>query len=331
MNIQFAHPDYLWFLLIIVPCVAWYIYTSRTRYASVAVSSLSPFNKQKRSIKQYLLYALFGLRMLCIAALIVILARPQSSSRWSDSNTEGTDIVLSLDISSSMLAGDFDPNRLEAAKKVAARFISGRSHDNIGLVIFASESFTAVPMTTDHAQLINYLNEVEVGMLEDGTAIGDGIATAINRIKDGKAKSKSIILITDGSHNAGQLAPMDAAEIAQQNDIRVYTIGVGRNGMAPYPQVDPYTRRTYTVQLPVVIDEKTLQSIADQTGGKYFRATDDHVLASVFEEIDQLEKTHISIKKYASTEEDYLPWALLALGLLVLELLFRNVFLRHIP
>lgn len=331
MNIQFAHPEYLWFLLVIVPCIAWYVYSQKNRYASVLVSTLSPFEKQKPSFRQYLIHAMFAIRMLLIAALVIIVARPQSSSKWSDSNTEGTDIVLSLDVSSSMLAGDFDPNRLEAAKKVASRFISGRTHDNIGLVIFAAESFTAVPMTTDQAQLINYLSEVEVGMLEDGTAIGDGLATAINRILEGKAKSKSIILITDGSHNAGQLAPMDAAEIAKQNGIKVYTIGVGKNGMAPYPQVDPYTRRTYTVQLPVVIDEKTLQSIADQTGGKYFRATDDHVLADVFEEIDQLEKTQISVRKYASTEEAYLPWALLALGLLIFELTVRNLFLRNIP
>lgn len=331
MNIQFAHPEYLWLLLIIVPCIAWYIYSLRTRNAGIAVSTLTPFKNQKRTFKQYLLHVLFGLRMLFIASLVIIIARPQSSSKWSNSNTEGTDIMLSLDISSSMLAGDFDPNRLEAAKKVASRFISGRPHDNIGLVIFAAESFTAVPMTTDQAQLINYLNEVEIGLLEDGTAIGDGIATAINRIKDGKAKSKSIILITDGSHNAGQLAPMDAAEIAKQNEIKVYTIGVGKNGNAPYPQVDPYTGRTYTVNLPVVIDEKTLNAIAEQTGGKYFRATDDHVLANIFDEIDKLEKTQISVKKFASTEEDFLPWALLAIGLLVLELLIRNVYLRQIP
>lgn len=331
MNLQFAHPEYLWFLLIIVPCIAWYIYSLRTRNTGIAISSLAPFASNKITLKQYVLHGLFILRMLTLAFLIIVVARPQSSSRWTDSNTEGTDIMISLDISSSMLAGDFDPNRLEAAKKVASRFISGRTHDNIGLVIFAAESFTAVPMTTDQAQLINYLNEVEIGLLSDGTAIGDGIATAINRIKDGKAKSKSIILITDGSHNAGQLTPMDAAEIAKQNDIKIYTIGVGRNGNAPYPQFDPYTGRTYTVQIPVVIDEKTLQAIAQLTGGKYFRATDDHVLANIFDEIDQLEKTQITVKKFASTEEDYLPWALLALSILVLELLIRNLYIRQAP
>ena len=331
MNIQFAHPEYLWFLLIIVPNIVWYIHSLRTRNAGISVSSLDPYKNYRPSFKQHVLHGLFGLRMLVVAALIVIIARPQSSSRWSNSNTEGTDIILSLDISSSMLAGDFDPNRLEAAKRVASRFISARTHDNIGLVIFAAESFTAVPMTTDQAQLINYLNEIEIGLLADGTAIGDGIATAINRIKGGTAKSKSIILITDGSHNAGQLTPMDAAEIAKQNDIKVYTIGVGKNGNAPYPQVDPYTGRTYTVNLPVVIDEKTLTSIAEQTGGKYFRATDEHMLSNVFDEIDQLEKSQISVKKFASTEEDFLSWALIAFGLLLLELLIRNVYIRQIP
>lgn len=331
MNLQFAHPEYLWLLLIIVPNIVWYIYDLRFRNAGISISTLAPFNNQKPTLKQYVMHGLFGLRMLLIAVLIIIVARPQSSSRWSNSNTEGTDIMLSLDISSSMLAGDFDPNRLEAAKRVASRFISGRTQDNIGLVIFAAESFTAVPMTTDQAQLINYLNEVEIGLLTDGTAIGDGIATAINRIKGGNAKSKSIILITDGSHNAGQLAPMDAAEIAKQNDIKIYTIGVGRNGNAPYPQIDPYTGRTYTVNLPVVIDEKTLTAIAEQTRGKYFRATDDHMLANVFDEIDKLEKSRISVKKFASVEEDFLPWALLAFGLLVLELSFRNLYLRQIP
>ena len=330
MNIQFAHHGYLWLLLLLVPCIVWYIYSRKSRYASMAVSSLAAYKNMGRPWKQYLIYSLFGVRMLVLAALIVVFARPQSSLRWSNSSTEGTDIVIALDISSSMLAGDFDPNRLEAAKKVASQFISGRDNDNIGLVVFAAECFTAVPMTTDHAQLINYLNEVQVGLLEDNTAIGDGLATAVNRIKDGKAKSKSIILLTDGSHNAGQLTPGDAAEIAALNDIKVYTIGVGRNGTAPYPQVDQFGR-VYNIQLPVVIDEKTLTSVAEQTGGKYFRATDEEVLSEVFDEINQLEKTEISVRKFAQTEEDYLPWAIAALLLLLFELLCRTLVVRHIP
>ncbi|MCM1293264.1 MAG: VWA domain-containing protein [Bacteroides sp.] len=327
MNLHFAHPEYLWFLLIIIPCVAWYIYSCRTKYASLSISSLKAFDKLGRSWKQYFIYVLFGIRMLALAALIIVLARPQSSIKWSNSKTNGTDIVIALDISSSMLAGDFDPNRLEAAKKVAGQFITARENDNIGLVVFAAESFTAVPMTADHSQLINYLNEVEVGLLEDNTAIGDGLATAINRIRDGKAKSKSIILLTDGSHNAGQLTPADAAEIAKLNDIKIYTIGVGRNGTAPYPQVDQFGR-VYNIQLPVVIDEKTLTSIADQTGGKYFRAENERVLSDVFDEIDKLETTEISVRKFAQQEEDYLPWALLALGLFIFEIVCRATIVR---
>lgn len=330
MNIEFAHPRYLWFLLIIIPCVVWYCFSWKNRYPTMAISSDSPFAGTKRSWKQYMLYVLFGVRMLLLATLIVIIARPQTRTKWSNTNTSGTDIVLALDVSSSMLAGDFDPDRLEASKKVASNFISGRTDDNIGLVIFAGEAFTAVPMTTDHAQLINYLNEVEVGILEDNTAIGDGLATSINRIKDGQAKSKSIILLTDGSHNAGQLTPMDAAEIARQNGIKVYTIGVGRNGMAPYPQMDQFGR-VYQVNLEVRIDEKTLTAIADLTGGKYFRATDDKVLANIFNEIDQLEKSEINVKRYAQTEEDFMPWAILALCLLIFELLGRTLVVRNIP
>ena len=277
-----------------------------------------------------MLHALFGLRVLAIAALIVILARPQIRDKWSKTNTEGTDIVLAVDLSTSMLAKDFSPNRFEAAKKVAASFVSGRESDNMGLVIFAGESFTALPMTTDRSLLANYINEMGIGMLEDGTAIGDGLATAINRIKDGKAKSKSIILLTDGSNNTGNVAPVTASEIAKKLGIKVYTIGVGRNGNAPYPTQDMSGRITYT-NLPVVIDEQTLQSIASNTGGKYFRATDNSVLSDIFSEIDQLEKSRIDVQNFSHTEDDYLPWAILACGLLILELVIRNAWLKPIP
>lgn len=327
---QFAHPQYLWFLLLVLPCVVWYIFKRRTRYASLAISSANAFNKSPRPVRLYLLHLLFVIRMLAISALIVILARPQSNVKWANVDTEGTDIVMALDISSSMLARDFNPDRLEAAKSVAAKFINGRENDNIGLVVFAGECFTPVPMTMDHALLINYLKEVEVGLLADNTAIGDGLATAINRIKEGKAKSKSIILLTDGSHNAGQLHPLDAAEIAAEYGIKVYTIGVGKNGYAPYPQVDMFGRTTM-VQLPVVIDEKTLSTIAEKTGGKYFRATDADVLSDIFNEINKLETTVISEKKYAQTEEDYFPWAIFCLILLLSELICRNLIVRNIP
>jgi Ca-activated chloride channel family protein len=239
-------------------------------------------------------------------------------------------MVIALDISSSMLARDFKPDRLEAAKKIAANFINGRENDNMGLVVFAGEAFTGVPMTTDRGVLVNYVNGLNREMLEDGTAIGDGLATAINRIKDGKAKSKSIILLTDGSNNTGIVAPLTAAEIAHKMGIKVYTIGIGTNGQAPYPMINMFGRIEYQMQ-PVVIDETTLKQIAGSTGGKYFRATGNQVLKNIFAEIDKLEKTELDVKHFSHTEDCYLPWALAALGLVVLELLIRQTWLRTIP
>lgn len=281
-------------------------------------------------MRAFMLHAMFGVRLLVIACLIVMLARPQTRDRWSTTATEGTDIVIALDISSSMLARDFKPDRFEAAKQVASKFVAGRESDNIGVVIFAGESFTAVPMTTDRAMLINYINDIKMGMLQDNTAIGDGLATSINRIKDGKAKSKSIILLTDGSNNTGVVAPKTAAEIARKYGIKVYTIGIGRNGMAPFPAENEFGRIEY-VNMPVVIDEETLKTIATTTGGKYFRATDNNVLSSIFEEIDSLEKSQIDVRNFSHTEDNFMPWALLAFALLALELLLRNTLLRSIP
>jgi Ca-activated chloride channel family protein len=273
---------------------------------------------------------MFFVRLAAIAALIVVLARPQTRDRWSSTSTEGTDIVIALDLSTSMLARDFKPDRFEAAKQVAAQFVAGRESDNIGVVIFAGEAFTAVPMTTDRALLVNYINDIRMGMLEDNTAIGDGLATAINRIKEGKAKSKSIILLTDGSNNTGIVAPATAAEIARKYGIKVYTIGIGRNGMAPYPTENEFGRIEY-VNMPVVIDEATLQSIASTTGGRYFRATDNNVLSDIFQEIDALEKTAIDVRNFTHTEDNFLPWALLAFALLAFELLMRTTILRSLP
>lgn len=324
--IQFAHPNYLWLLLLLLPYIAWYVYTRRTRYPSIGLSTTQAFTKLPTTGKVWMLHTLFGLRAIALGALIIAFARPQQSFHWTDSSVSGTDIILALDVSSSMLARDFEPNRLESAKNVAAQFINRRTNDNIGLVTFASECFTAVPMTTDQNQLLSYLSNIQVGLLEDGTAIGDGIATSINRLRDGKAKSKSIILITDGSHNAGQLAPLDAAKIAAEYGIRIYTIGVGKNGNADF--VDQYGR-SFTI--PVQIDEKTLTSMADATGGKYFRATDENVLKNVFDEIDSLEQSKTTVRKYATAEDTYLPWAIAALILLLLEFLIRNLFLRHLP
>jgi len=327
---KFAHPSYLWFLLLLIPLVIWYIRYHRQKYANIGVSTAASFLKAHKSYKEYLLHGLFGLRLLALAALIVILARPQIRDKWSKTNTEGTDIVLTIDLSTSMLAKDFQPNRFEAAKKVAANFAAGRESDNMGIVIFAGESFTALPMTTDRSLVANYINDLSIGMLDDGTAIGDGLATSINRIKDGKAKSKSIILLTDGSNNTGNVAPVTASEIAKKYGIRVYTIGVGKNGVAPYPTQDITGRITYT-NLPVVIDEPTLKSIADNTGGKYFRATDNGVLADIFKEIDKLEKSKIDVQNFSHTEDDYLPWAILACIVIVLELIIRHAWIRPIP
>lgn len=328
--IEFAHPQILWLFLVFVPLIAWYIIKQRNAHPAMEVSTTLPYAKLPRSIKEYLLHGLFVLRLTAIGCVIVVLARPQTRDSWRTSSTEGTDIIIALDISTSMLARDFKPDRFEAAKEVATKFVSGRESDNIGVVIFAGESFTAVPMTTDRALLANYINSIKMGMLEDGTAIGDGLATAINRIKDGKAKSKSIILLTDGSNNTGVVAPTTAAEIAKKYGIKVYTIGVGKNGMAPMPQQNYFGGIDY-VNMPVVIDEATLKSIASTTGGKYFRATSNNVLNEIFTEIDQLEKTQMDVKHFSHTEDNYMMWAWLAIGLFILELIMRHTILRTIP
>ncbi len=328
--IHLAHPGVLWLFLLYVPMIAWYVWKHRSAHAALEVSTVRPFVRLKRPVKQYMQHLLFALRLLAIGCLIVVLARPQTRDAWQKSRTEGTDMVLALDISSSMLARDFKPDRLEAAKKIASRFINGRESDNMGLVVFAGEAFTGVPMTTDRAALTNYVTALSREMLEDGTAIGDGLATSINRIKDGKAKSKSIILLTDGSNNTGIVAPLTAAEIAHKMGIKVYTIGVGTNGTAPYPQVNMFGRIEY-VPTPVVIDEETLKQIASITGGKYFRATNNKVLSEIFDEIDKLEKTELDVRNFSHTEDNYMPWALAALALFLLEIVLRHTWLRTIP
>lgn len=327
---MFAHPNLLWLLLILLPLTAWYIWKQRNIHASLEVSTLAPFKSLPHTWKEWFRHVVYALELGAIACVIVVLARPQTRDSWRTSSVEGTDIILCMDISTSMLARDFNPNRFEAAKNVAAKFVSGREGDNMGLVIFAAESFTSVPMTNDRSLLANYIHSLSMGMLVDGTAIGDGLATSINRIREGKAKSKSIILLTDGSNNTGNVAPLTAAEIAAQNGIKVYTIGVGTNGMAPYPQEDFGGHISY-VNMPVVIDEATLQKIAAMTGGKYFRATDGHVLSDIFAQIDKLEKTEMDVKNFTQTEDDYLPWAIAAFALFMLTLLARVTVLRTIP
>ncbi|MBD5257629.1 MAG: VWA domain-containing protein [Barnesiella sp.] len=333
---QLAYPKILWLFLIYIPLIAWYIYKQRNSSPAMKISSLSPFAKLPRSFKASCRHLLFVLQLLALGCIIVALARPQTHDHWRKSSVDGTDIVLAVDISGSMLAHDYyngkpeKKNRLEAAKEVATRFISNRPDDNIGIVIFAGEALTGVPMTIDQATLINYISTIRDGMLADGTAIGDGLATSINRIISGKAKSKSIILLTDGSNNSGMVAPLTAAEIAKEHGIKVYTIGIGANGMADFPQIDYFGRITYA-PAPVVIDEATLKQIADITDGKYFRATDQKMLNDVFDEINKLETTSIDVSSFSHTEDNYelLVWA--ALGLLLLQVLIRHTYLRTIP
>ena len=328
---NFANPHFLWLFLLYIPIILWYIKKQRVAEPTLKVSTLLPFEKVGTSWKAYLRHVLFVMRLMAIGCLIIILCRPQTYDRWSTSETEGTDIVIALDVSTSMLARDFKPDRFEAAKDVASQFISGRESDNIGMVIFAGESFTLVPMTTDKTVLLNYIQDISMGMLEDGTAIGDGIATSINRIKNGKAKSKSIILLTDGSNNTGVVAPLTAAEIAKNLGIKIYTIGVGSNGEALYPVGMNYYGKMEYQKLPVVIDEGTLRSVASMTGGKYYRATSKNVLKEIFKDIDQLEKTQLDVKNYSHTEDDYMKWAVLLFMLVGLEVLLRYTVLRHIP
>ena len=331
--IHLARPYLLWLFLLFVPLIAWYVYHYRNSEPTMRVSSTRSMAKLPTSWKVWFKHLMFAVQLAALGCLIVILCRPQSHDSWATSDVEGTDIMVALDVSTSMLAKDFTPNRLEAAKDVATRFVTGRDHDNIGLVLFAGESFTQVPMTMDNATLVNAIQGVNVslGYIEDGTAIGDGIATAINRIKDGKAVSKSIILLTDGSNNTGVVAPLTAAEIAKRFDIKIYTIGVGSNGSAPYPVAIDYAGNIQYQTMPVVIDEATLQQIANTTGGKYFRATSKGTLASIFKEIDTLEKTHMDVQRFSHTEDHYHPWAIALLVLLLLWMVGEYTMLRHIP
>ena len=327
----FANPSYFWLFLIFIPLSVWYVMKQKNATPSMLISTTKAFDKVGTSWKVWLRHFMFVLRLAAIGCVIVILARPQTRDRWQTEETEGTDIVLALDVSTSMLARDFRPDRFEAAKEVASKFIAGRETDNIGIVIFSGESFTLVPMTSDKAVLLNYVQDIKMGMLEDGTAIGDGLATAINRIKGGKAKSKSIILLTDGSNNTGIVAPLTAAEIARRMGVKVYTIGVGTNGEAEFPiGRNIYGKVEYQL-MPVVIDEVTLKKIANTTGGAYFRATDKSTLNDIFNEIDKLEKTKMDVKQFSHTEDNYLPWALALLALVIVELLARNTILRNIP
>jgi len=328
--IKFAYPGMLWLFLLFVPIIAWHIAKHRSAFPTIHISSTTPFAGMRRSWKSYLLHALFVLRLIAIGAIIVMLARPQTRDSWRTTHTEGIDIVLALDVSPSMLARDFKPDRLEAAKNVATAFVSSRENDNIGLVLFAEESFTGVPMTMDREILTNYISSIEMGMLGNATAIGDGIATSVNRLKNSSTKSKIIILLTDGSNNTGVVAPVTAAELAKKYGIKIYTIGIGTNGMAPYPQQNYFGQIEYVPQ-EVVIDEATLKEIASLTGGRYFRATGNNVLKEIFGQIDTLEKTEMNVRNFSHTEDNYMMWAVIALVSLALEIILRNTILRTLP
>ena len=328
-DITFNNPQLLWLSLIVVPIIVWYIFKERTIHADMTFSSLSILKQIKRRGNPWLRHILFAMRMLAILLLIVALARPQHSNTWEEYSSEGIDIVLAVDISSSMLARDFEPDRLEAAKEVAAKFVNARNHDRIGLVVFSGESFTQCPLTTDHAVVVNLINELKSGMIEDGTAIGLGLANAVNRLKDSQAKSKVIILLTDGVNNRGSIAPQTVAELAKTFGIKVYTIGVGKYGNAPYPVQTPFGIQIQ--QMPVEIDEPSLIALAELTGGRYFRADDNNKLERIYEEIDKLEKDEIEVKHFSKKEELFFPFALAALLMLLTEALLRYSLLRRIP
>ena len=287
-----------------------------------------------RSWKVTLMPLQLLLRIAVFVLLVLILARPQTHNSWNNKSVEGIDIMLAMDVSGSMLAEDLRPNRIEAAKQVAAEFIAGRPNDNIGLTIFAGEAFTQCPMTTDHASLLNLLQGVRTdiatrGLIADGTAIGMGLANAVSRLKDSKAKSKVVILLTDGSNNHGDLSPMTAAEIAKSLGIRVYTIGVGTNKVAPYPMV--VAGSVQYVNIPVEIDSKTLSDIAAATDGDFYRATNNKELQNIYKEIDKLEKSKLSVKTYSKSYEAYQPFALAAMILLLLEIFLRITIFRKLP
>jgi Ca-activated chloride channel family protein len=325
-TIEFAYPGFLWLLLIVPAMIGWYIWRGQQLYGHLSVSAVKGFALPKKSIVARLRHAGLVLRSLAVIALIVGLARPQSSLSWQNTTTEGIDIVIASDISGSMLAEDFQPNRLEAGKNIAIDFIKDRPNDRIGLVIFSGESFTQCPLTIDHDVLINLYKDIHYGMIDDGTAIGMGLATAVNRLKDSEAKSKVVILLTDGSNNMGSIPPITAAEIAKQFNVRVYTVGIGTHGFAPYPVQTPYGIQYQ--RMPVDVDEGTLTKIAELTGGKYFRATDNNKLKNIYEQIDKLEKAKIDVTEYHKKTEMFLPVALLAALLLLIEFALRNTLLK---
>lgn len=331
---EFANKEYFILLILLVPYVLWYFLSLKHREPSMRVSDTSVYADAPKSWRIRLLHAPMVLRCVTFVLVVTILARPQTHNAWDNKSVEGIDIMLAMDISASMLAEDLKPNRMEAAKNVAAEFISGRPNDNIGLTIFAGEAFTQCPMTTDHASLQNLLHGVRMdmvlkGLIQDGTTVGMGLSNAVLRLKDSKAKSKVIILLTDGANNCGDISPMTAAQIAKSLGIRVYTVGVGTNDVAPYPM--QVAGGVQYINRPAEVDTKTLKEIAVTTGGNYYRATSNKELRKIYSDIDKLEKTKLTVKKFSKRYEAYMPFAWAALLTLLLEVLLRTTILRRIP
>lgn len=328
--IDFEHP--LYFILLVIPflMIAWYILRQRRQEAVLQVSTIQNIRTNPITARKVLRHVLFAGRVLAISFLITVLAGPHVKNSWKKITTEGIDIVLAIDISSSMLSRDFQPDRLEASKAVAMDFITDRPNDRIGLVVFSGESFTQCPLTLDHKVLLNLVQQVKSGVIKDGTAIGQGLANAVNRLKESKSPSKIVILLTDGVNNRGVIAPVSAARIAEEFGIRVYTIGVGSKGKAPSPAYDQFGRKTY-VMTDVKIDEKVLQDIAGMTGGKYFRATDNQKLKEIYDEINQLEKMKMEEKEINEKESMYFWFAFVALLFVALELLLKYTILKSVP
>jgi len=331
---EFANKEYLFLLLLLIPYIVWYLLLRKKSEPTMQMSDTYSYRYAPKSWKVRLIHAPFLLRLFTFTMIVIVLARPQTHNSWKEQSVEGIDIMLAIDVSTSMLAEDLRPNRLEAAKQVAAEFIVGRPNDNIGLTIFAGEAFTQCPMTTDHASLLNLLQGVRTdiaqnGIIEDGTAIGMGLANAVSRLKDSKAKSKVVILLTDGSNNMGDISPMTAAEIAKSMGIRVYTVAVGTNKTARYPM--PVAGGIQYVDIKVEIDAETLENIAKATDGVFNRATNNSQLQEIYQSIDKLEKTKLNVKKFSKKYEAYQPFALAAILALLLEILLRLTVLRRIP
>ena len=328
---EFANPRILWLLLLLVPLAAYYVYRAIQGGVAIKISSVEGLKGAPRTVRYYLRHVPFALRCAALTLIVIAMARPQSAEHNSRTTAEGIDIVLAIDISGSMLARDFRPDRITAAKEVASSFIGDRYGDRIGLVVFAGEAYTQSPLTTDQSSLQTLLGRIRSGVIADGTAIGNGLATAINRLRESDAKSKVIILLTDGVNNRGEIAPLTAAQIAKEFGIKIYTIGVGTEGEAPFPVFDNKGRVVQTVNMKVEIDEPMLRKIASETGGEYFRATDRQTLQAIYDRINEMEKSRVEIAEYTTLHEEYLPYLIAAIVLLVLEFITNRIILKRIP